>query len=308
MGAQPEQEVPPAEAPADPAARKVEHVTSARLARFGWLLWVILVVAVPVLTAATGVLQALGVSPGPWTRGLLAVLPVLGLVIALPKILDEWAPRMPVLARRVVVGLVAAVFLAVLWLLYVTRDPFGGVELPRLTGARDVAVLGFARADGSSSVELEDLSDVLAQRLQPTLGESTAHSYASDVPVDLTGLEPASPARDDLENFTSEFVQRTGSEVVLAGLVDDISGQLTMRPAIYVDLALVAERGTRRVVPRETRPHDGRSDLIARTRPTPGVLRRRRNAASHLHRRSGRLASRQGQRGRRALPRARGRR
>ncbi len=241
MGAQPEQEVPPAEAPADPAARKVEHVTSARLARFGWLLWVILVVAVPVLTAATGVLQALGVSPGPWTRGLLAVLPVLGLVIALPKILDEWAPRMPVLARRVVVGLVAAVFLAVLWLLYVTRDPFGGVELPRLTGARDVAVLGFARADGSSSVELEDLSDVLAQRLQPTLGESTAHSYASDVRVDLTGLEPASPARDDLENFTSEFVQRTGSEVVLAGLVDDISGQLTMRPAIYVDPALVAE-------------------------------------------------------------------
>jgi hypothetical protein len=241
MGVEPEQDVPPAQAPADPAAGESTHVPPRRPPRIGWLLSLILVVTVPVASAATDVLQALDVSPGPFTRALLAVLPVLGLVIALPKLLKEWLPEQSTRVRRIIVGLVGVAFFALLWLLYVTRDPFGGVELERLSGTRDVAILGFALADGSPAAELEDLSNVLAQQLQPALGNSTAHSYAGDVRPSLSGLDPASSARDDLDDYTSEFVQRTGGEVVLAGLVDDSSGQLTMRPAVYISPTLVAE-------------------------------------------------------------------
>jgi hypothetical protein len=200
-----------------------------------------LAAAVLVLPTAPAIMESLGLqlsAAGQRLTGILAVVvAVIALFIALRELVEKygesWRPR----TKKLFLLCTLAVGAGLLILLAAFYDPY--VNLPRMTGTQDVAVLGFVRTDGSGTQPLEDLATDLASRLDGQLPIGQAESYA-EVRAPLDRLLEAEGA--EIGGWTTEFVERSGADLVFAGVVDDQSGpQIRIRPAIYVSPALVPE-------------------------------------------------------------------
>jgi len=208
------------------------------LAKIGLLI----ALAVALLPATTSIVESLDRPLGPTGRWLLSALTVGGTLLALAVSVAEIVRRLaPEASRRWRAGAVTAitgVFALLLSLFVVLEDPFA--ELPKMGGTQDVASLGFVRPDGSSTRDLDELSQVLVDQLGSALPEREVVSYAAvtDPPLELLG----GPDSGELEDWTAKFMEASGADIILAGIVDDQSDrQVRVRPALYVRPSLIPE-------------------------------------------------------------------
>ena len=169
---------------------------------------------------------------------LLVATGAIAVVASLNRLTRETLPAARPATRRLVVAGAALAGALLLGGLLLLRDPFA--NLPRLTGAQDIAVLGFVRPDGSRTDQLNAISTDLADAVDDKLASSQVASYAglTDPPLELLGaVEP-----EELESWTSEFVGKSGAEIVIAGVIDDVSGlQVRAQPAVWVRPELIPE-------------------------------------------------------------------
>ncbi len=200
-----------------------------------------LALAVVLLPATTGIVTLLNRPLGPAGQWLLSALTVGGTVLALMVSAAEVMRRLaPGASRRWRAGAVTAIagtFALILSLFIALEDPFA--KLPKMSGTQDVASLGFVRPDGSST-DLDELSQVLVDQLGPALPGRDVVSYAAitNPPLELLGR----PDSGELEDWTAKFMEASGADIIVAGIVDDQSDrQVRLRPALYVRPSLVPE-------------------------------------------------------------------
>jgi hypothetical protein len=200
-----------------------------------------LAAAVLVLPLAPAIFESLGLQLSIAGQRITGILAAIVAVIALPIALQElvqkyghsWRPR----TRKLFIFSALATGAVLVFFLALFNDPY--VTLPRMPGTQDVAILGFVRPDGSRTQPLEDLAVELADQLAGQLATGTASSYAAVRPP-LHKLQEAE--NSEMSEWTTEFIERSGADLVLAGIVDDQSGpQIRVQPAIYVSPALVPE-------------------------------------------------------------------
>ena len=198
--------------------------------------------AVVLLPATTGIVALLNRPLGSTGRWLLSALTVGGTVLALAvsvvEIMRRLAPGASRRWRAGAVMAVAGIFAFILSLFVVLEDPFAA--LPKMSGTQGVASLGFVRPDGSSTGDLDELSQVLVNQLGPALPGREVVSYAAitDPPLELLGR----PDSGELEDWTAKFMEASGADIILAGIVDDQADrQVRLRPALYVRPSLIPE-------------------------------------------------------------------
>jgi tetratricopeptide (TPR) repeat protein len=169
---------------------------------------------------------------------LLVATGAIALVASLNRLVRETLPDARPATRRLVVAGSAAAGAVLLGGLLLLRDPFA--NLPQLTGTQDIAVLGFVRPDGSHTAQLDAVSTDLADGIENEIARSQVASYAGLTKPPLELLRDPEP--DQLESWTSDFVDNTGAEIVIAGIIDDVSGiQVRAQPAIWVRPGLIPE-------------------------------------------------------------------
>ena len=200
-----------------------------------------LAAAVLVLPTAPAIMESLGLqlsTAGQRLTGILAVVVALiALPIALHELVEKYGKSWRTRTKKLFMFSALAVGAGFLILLAWFQDPYA--KIAHMTGTQDVAVLGFVRPDGSRTQPLEDLADDLVERLTGQLPSGKAMSYA-EVHAPLHRLLEAESS--EIVGWTAEFAERSGADLVFAGVVDDQSGpQIRIRPAIYVSPALVPE-------------------------------------------------------------------
>ncbi|PKW11876.1 hypothetical protein SAMN05428944_0890 [Streptomyces sp. 1222.5] len=170
-------------------------------------------------------------SPAPLVLVILAALA--GYLVAVRVVIRDRFGQRPRRARLLVWAVAAGLFLGSVAVLFAFRPP--PPPLTRMSGARDVAVVGFAGHDGRPDKRVladvaADFTHAMAGRI-PTAG--AVRDYTGEVSLPLTQLEEAH--RDALEHETSRFADESDAEIVVSGLVaTDPAGQTTLRPAVYV--------------------------------------------------------------------------
>ncbi|MFJ8031505.1 hypothetical protein [Streptomyces sp. NPDC096032] len=170
-------------------------------------------------------------SPVPLVLVILAALA--GYLVAVRAVIrDRFGPS-PRQARLLVWAVAAGLFLGSVAVLFAFRPPPS--PLTRMSGVRDVAVVGFAAHDGRP--DKRELTDVAADFTHAMAGRiptaGAVRDYTGEVSLPLTQLEDGH--RDALEHATSRFADESDAEIVVSGLVTtDPAGQTTLRPAVYV--------------------------------------------------------------------------
>jgi hypothetical protein len=197
-------------------------------------------IGIAIIPASIGLVDRFDVqlnSAGRWLLTLLTVAATVAtLAVAVNALIKEKASSLSPRQRRVIVAgsilSLAVMTLAILGL----RDPFA--TIPRMNGTQDVATIGFIDPHGSALAKSSDLSDNLAEQLQPILKHATVKSYGSlNAPLD--GLLHTDHA--GLRDWTDEFLTRSGAAIVVAGIIDQSGTQLTVRSAIYIKPASIPE-------------------------------------------------------------------
>ncbi|KOU27634.1 hypothetical protein ADK53_36945 [Streptomyces sp. WM6373] len=197
-----------------------------------WL-WALLGLFAACVPCALLVVEKLGsaLPPVPLVLAVLAALA--GYVLAVQAVVGEWFGQRPRRVRFLVWSAAAVLFLGSLALLLVFRPP--PPPLTRMSGARDLAVAGFAAESGRQDRQvLDDVAAAFAHDMAARIPAATAvRSYAGEASLPLAQL--ADTRRDALERKTARFADETNAEMVIAGLVsEDQAGQTTLRPAVYV--------------------------------------------------------------------------
>ncbi|MFD5617586.1 hypothetical protein [Streptomyces yangpuensis] len=197
-----------------------------------WL-WSSLGLFAAAVPCALLVVEKLGsaLSPVPLVLAVLAALA--GYVLAVRAVAGEWFGQRPRRSRILVWSAATVLFLGSVAALLVLRPP--PPPLSRMSGARDVAVAGFAAEEGRQDRQvLDDVAATFAHDMAARIPAATAvRSYAGDAPLPLAQL--ADTPRSALERKTAEFADETNAEIVVGGLVsEDRAGQTTLRPAVYI--------------------------------------------------------------------------
>lgn len=198
-----------------------------------WL-WSLLGVFAACVPCALLVVERVGsaaLSPVPLVLVILAALA--GYVLAVRAVVGEKFTPASRRSRALVWSAAAVLFLASVGVLLAFRPP--PPPLTRMSGARDVAVVGFAPREGRQDRRvLTDLADTFAHDLVGRIPTATGvRSYAGEVSLPLGELQETH--RGGLERKTARFADETNAEIVLGGLVSsDPAGQTTLRPAVYV--------------------------------------------------------------------------
>ncbi|MEU5809254.1 hypothetical protein [Streptomyces sp. NPDC047718] len=170
-------------------------------------------------------------SPVPLVLAILAALA--GYVLAVRAVVGEKFAQRSRRSRILVWATAAVLFLGSVSVLLAFRPP--PPPLTRMSGARDVAVVGFAQHEGRRDKRvLTDLADTFARDMAGRIPTATSvRSYAGEVSLPLAELEGTH--RGGLERKTARFADETNAEIVVGGLVSmDPAGQTTLRPAVYV--------------------------------------------------------------------------
>ncbi|MFI5829177.1 hypothetical protein ACIA6C_18315 [Streptomyces sp. NPDC051578] len=197
-----------------------------------WL-WSLLGVFAACVPCALLVVEKLGsaLSPVPLALAVLAALA--GYVLAVRAVVGEKFGQRSRRSRILVWAAASALFLGSVAVLFAFRPPLP--PLARMTGARDVAVVGFAPREGRQDRRaLTDLAADFAHDMAGRIPTATGvRSYAGEVALPLAELEGTHRSR--LEHKTAGFADETNAEIVVGGLVSvDPAGQTTLRPAVYV--------------------------------------------------------------------------
>ncbi|KPI05801.1 hypothetical protein OV450_3928 [Actinobacteria bacterium OV450] len=197
-----------------------------------WL-WSLLGLFAACVPCALLVVEKLGsaLPPVPLVLAILAALA--GYVLAVRTVVGERFGQHPRRSRILVWSAAAGLFLGSVAVLLVFRPP--PPPLTRMSGARDVAVVGFAAEGGRQGRQvLDDVAAAFAHDMAARIPTATAvRSYAGEASLPLAQL--AGPGRGALERKTARFADETNAEIVVGGLVsEDQAGQTTLRPAVYV--------------------------------------------------------------------------
>ncbi|MDX3532993.1 hypothetical protein PV721_01105 [Streptomyces sp. MB09-01] len=197
-----------------------------------WL-WSLLGLFAACVPCALLVVEKLGsaLSPVPLVLAVLAALA--GYVLAVRAVAGEWLGQRPRRSRILVWSAAAVLFLGSVAVLLVFRPP--PPPLTRMSGARDVAVAGFAAENGRQDKRvLDDVAATFANDMAARIPAATAvRSYAGEASLPLAQL--ADTRRGALERKTARFADETNAEIVVGGLVsEDRAGQTMLRPAVYV--------------------------------------------------------------------------
>ncbi|WP_314244903.1 hypothetical protein [Streptomyces sp. DSM 40907] len=169
--------------------------------------------------------------PVPLTLAILAALA--GYVVAVRVVVAEKFAQCSRRSRILVWLAAAGLFLGSVAVLFAFRPP--PPPLPRMSGVRDVAVVGFAGYNGHQDKRvLADVAAEFAHAMAGRLSSATAvRSYAGEASLPLADLQDTH--RSGLERKTARFADETNAEIVVGGLVStDPSGQTTLRPAVFV--------------------------------------------------------------------------
>ncbi|KIF07581.1 hypothetical protein PL81_01100 [Streptomyces sp. RSD-27] len=196
-------------------------------------LWSLLGLFAACVPCALLVVEKLGssLSPVPLVLAVLAALA--GYVLAVRALVGERFAQYRRRSRILVWLAAAGLFLGSVAVLLVFRPP--PPPLTRMSGARDVAVVGFAAEGGRQDQRvLDDVAATFAHDMAARIPTATAaRSYAGEARLPLTQL--AGTHRGALERKTARFADETNAEVIVGGLVsEDQAGQTTLRPAVYV--------------------------------------------------------------------------
>ncbi|MEW1638169.1 hypothetical protein AB0469_29430 [Streptomyces sp. NPDC093801] len=196
-------------------------------------LWSLLGLFAACVPCALLVVEKLGSSLPPVPLVLAVLAALAGYVLAVRAVVGERFGQYP-RRSRILVWLAAAVlFLGSVAVLLVFRPP--PPPLTRMSGARDVAVVGFAAEGGRQDKQvLDDVAATFAHDMAARVPTATAvRSYAGEAKLPLAQL--ADTHRGALERKTARFADETNAEVIVGGLVsEDQAGQTTLRPAVYV--------------------------------------------------------------------------
>ncbi|WP_405785928.1 hypothetical protein [Streptomyces sp. NBC_01367] len=203
----------------------------------------LLALATTLLSAALGpLLQLFGIRSSPVAAVLLVFAVLVGGIVAVRKAFKDH----PTLSRRArwfsIAGLAGFLLTcAALVVVFQPRPP--PPELERLPGTQDVAVVGFEGVGtGQDQQVLDDVSEAFTTALtKDQLPEgSTARNYARVTSPPLSVLGEVGQDHRKLDDWTAGFVARTNAGIVIGGLVTtDASGQIGLRPAVYVRAAQV---------------------------------------------------------------------
>ena len=163
--------------------------------------------AVAVTAVVVVVLVAVDAGEGPvvWLLGLLGGGAVFA--ISLSKVFEPFSGR-----QRVVFAVGMSVLAAVLVAAgLVTRTV---APLPELTGAQDVAIVGFVASDESVQTQFDAAAASLAEILRSPVGDVADYSGLVSPPLD----EFAGAKTDALDIWAESFVARTGRRTGSRGL------------------------------------------------------------------------------------------
>ncbi|GGN57462.1 hypothetical protein GCM10011579_019750 [Streptomyces albiflavescens] len=197
-----------------------------------WL-WSLLGVFAACMPCALLVVEKLGsaLSLVPLILAVLAALA--GYVVAVRVVVGEKFGQRSRRSRILVWLAAGGLFVGSVAVLFAFRPP--PPPLARMSGARDVAVVGFAGHDGRQDKRvLTDVAADFAHAMAGRIPTATAvRSYADEVSLPLAELQGTHRSR--LEGKTARFADESNAEIVVAGLVStDPAGQTTLRPAVYV--------------------------------------------------------------------------
>ncbi|MEU1710297.1 hypothetical protein ABZ478_33890 [Streptomyces sp. NPDC005706] len=195
--------------------------------------WSLLGVFAACVPCALLVVEKFGsaLSPVPLTLTILAALA--GYVLAVRAVVKEKFTQPSTLTRILVWIAAAGLFLGSVATLFAFRPP--PPPLPRISGVRDVAVVGFAGYNGHQDKRvLDDVAADFAHAMAGRIPAATAvRNYASEVSLPLADLK--GPHRNRLERETAKFADETNAEFAVGGLVStDPAGQSNLLPAIFV--------------------------------------------------------------------------
>lgn len=199
-------------------------------ARFLWPLLAVFAVAVPAALPVVEKRASLA-DPQLW---LVVLASLAGYAVAVEKITQEHFAESRLRTRMLVWVTAAALFLgSVIVLIEFRPTP----PLARMAGDRDVAVAGFAAADGKQDQqELDDFASgfALAAKSQvPSLTDVGDYVKKAGLPLKELGSSDDS----NLEQKTATFADKADAEIVVAGLArtEPIGSQIHLLPAVYIN-------------------------------------------------------------------------
>ncbi|MBK3632197.1 hypothetical protein JHN52_04350 [Streptomyces sp. MBT97] len=194
--------------------------------------WVVVAGVSLALAASLALASALGARPGKVATFVGVLVGVSGFLGSVGQLLRDRFAGVPRWKRAVFAAGVAGVFAGTVFLLLRFQAP--PPPLHRLTGPRDVAVVGFeGSGPGQDQQVLDDVSATFAHDLGKVLPGSAVRDYAAEHSLPLVRLLHGD--RHDLENRTAKFVDRSNAAILLGGIVTaGDAGQTLVRPAVYV--------------------------------------------------------------------------
>ncbi|MEU5764466.1 hypothetical protein ABZ782_00910 [Streptomyces asoensis] len=184
------------------------------------------------LAASLALASALGARPGRVATFVGVLVGVSGFLGSVSQLLRDKFAGVPRWKRAAFAAGVAGVFVGTVVVLLRFQGP--PPPLHRLTGPRDVAVVGFeGSGPGQDQRVLDDVSATFARDLGKVLPGSAVRDYATEYSLPLVQLLHRD--RHRLENRTTEFVDQSNAAILLGGIVTSgDAGQTLVRPVVYV--------------------------------------------------------------------------
>lgn len=184
------------------------------------------------LAASLALASALGARPGRVATFVGVMVGVSGFLGSVSQLLRDKFVEVPRWKRLAFAAGIVGVFIGTVVLLLHFQAP--PPPLHRLTGPRDVAVVGFkGSGPGQNQRVLDDVSATFARDLSKVLDDTTVRDYATEYPLPLKEL--LQHDHHGLETRTRKFVDQSNAAILLGGIVTaGDAGQTLVRPAVYV--------------------------------------------------------------------------
>lgn len=148
------------------------------------------------------------------------------------------------LPRRTKVLYAVAIPALVTCLVIIGTVSRGEPQLPRLSGTRNIAVIGFAAPAGSEQELFDDVATTVTEQLRSSTG-TDVHDCTSEITPPWKELRTGgSDELTEADDWALDFVQRTGAKLLLGGY-----GQRNGRGQVSVHIAMYLAPGTFQDVP-----------------------------------------------------------
>ncbi|MEU1519101.1 hypothetical protein ABZ490_44395 [Streptomyces sp. NPDC005811] len=184
------------------------------------------------LAASLALASALGARPGRAATFVGVLVGVSGFLGSVSQLLRDRLVGVPRWKRVAFATGIVGIFIGAVVLLLSFQAP--PPPLHRLTGPRDVAVVGFkGNGPGQDQRVLDDVSATFAHELSKVLQDTTVRDYAAEYSLPLTEL--LHHDHHGLDTRTKKFIDQSNAAILLGGIVTSgDAGQTLVRPAVYV--------------------------------------------------------------------------